>query len=145
MRSCYQSFRVGARLNINKWILRKFREDDDPELGTIDGQCLSTFSKAEICEIAREKGVDIEEILFISGIEDTRENICKIVHYGLKVIEEKRKSISNAGAGASTSSASASSPKASASGASVQVSNSKGKGIKRKHDETTVRHLADLF
>ncbi|CAC5415528.1 unnamed protein product [Mytilus coruscus] len=65
-------------------ILRKFREEDDPEMEEYEGKCLPTFSKLELINIAKSKGVKLEEILLLGGIEDSRENCCKLVHFALQ-------------------------------------------------------------
>jgi len=43
-------------------ILRKFREDDDPVLVDYNGKCLSTLSRTELLNIAKEKKMWIKKI-----------------------------------------------------------------------------------
>ncbi|CAC5378217.1 unnamed protein product [Mytilus coruscus] len=64
--------------------LRKFREENDPEIEELEGKCLPTFSKLELINIAKSKDVNLEEILLLGGIEDLRENCCKLVHFALQ-------------------------------------------------------------
>ena len=66
-------------------ILRKFREDDDPDpLLQYEGKCISTFSRSELFNVAKEKKVNLDDLILIGGIEDSRENLCKLVHYALQ-------------------------------------------------------------
>ena len=66
-------------------ILRKFREDDDPEpLEQYEGKYLSTLSRSELIKIAKEKKVNLDDLILIGGIEETRENMCKLVHWCLQ-------------------------------------------------------------
>ncbi|XP_052068822.1 uncharacterized protein LOC127734066 isoform X2 [Mytilus californianus] len=65
-------------------VLRKFREEEDPEMEEYEGKCLPTFSKLELFNIANSKGVKLEEIMLLGGIQDSRENICKLVHFALQ-------------------------------------------------------------
>ncbi|CAC5412041.1 unnamed protein product [Mytilus coruscus] len=65
-------------------VLRKFREEEDPEMEEYDGKCLPTLSKAELTSIAKSKGVKLDELLLLGGIPDSRENMCKLVHFALQ-------------------------------------------------------------
>ncbi|XP_063398770.1 uncharacterized protein LOC134683414 isoform X2 [Mytilus trossulus] len=65
-------------------VLRKFREEEDPEMEDYDGKCLPTLSKAELTSIAKSKGVKLEELLLLGGIPDSRENMCKLLHFALQ-------------------------------------------------------------
>jgi len=70
-------------------ILRKFREDDDPEpLEQYEGKCLSTLSRSELIKIAKEKKVNLDDLILIGGIEETRENMCKLVHYAMQLYKD---------------------------------------------------------
>ena len=51
------------------------READDPVLVDYNGKCLSTLSRPELLNIAKEKNVDLEDIILIGGIDGKRENI----------------------------------------------------------------------
>ena len=57
-------------------ILRKCREDDDPEpLEQYEGKCLITLSRSELIKIAKEKKVNLylDDLILIGGIKETRE------------------------------------------------------------------------
>ncbi|CAC5412049.1 CNBP [Mytilus coruscus] len=46
-------------------VLRKFREQEDPEMEEYDGKCFPTLSKAELTSIAKSKGVKLDELLLL--------------------------------------------------------------------------------
>ena len=57
-------------------VLGKYRASEDPELGNINGKCLSTLSKEEILD---------ELVCSLGGIEPEPEYLSKILHFCMEV------------------------------------------------------------
>lgn len=65
-------------------IIKRFRSDKDPRLSEFEGKCLSTFSREDLLEVVNRIKLPIDDVLVLLDVEDTRENILKIVSFALE-------------------------------------------------------------
>ena len=68
-------------------ILRKFRKNDDPELGSINGENISTLKKEELVRECKKFGVDPLTLCELGVIDSRQENLCVVLHYTQTVKE----------------------------------------------------------
>ncbi len=68
-------------------ILSLFRDRDnqDPDLGSVDGKHLSTLSKIELMAEFEKRGLNADELCRIGGIEPQQENLCRLLHFQMEV------------------------------------------------------------
>ncbi|MES9884565.1 MAG: hypothetical protein ABW185_27285 [Sedimenticola sp.] len=80
-------------------VLREYREDECPSLGkTKSGVSLSTLSKDELLHEGEGIGMDVLEICRLGSIDPSREEIAKLVHFGIQlgpeVVVAKKRTLS---------------------------------------------------
>ena len=56
-------------------ILRKYRENEDPELGSVDEKNIATLSKEEIIKATKKRGVDPMVLCELGAIDPQQENL----------------------------------------------------------------------
>ena len=66
-------------------ILRKYRENEDPELGSVDGKKIETLTKEELIKATKKRGVDPMVLCELGAIDPRQENLCVILHYAEEV------------------------------------------------------------
>ena len=71
--------------NTEMEILKKFRENEDPTLGQIDGKSIETLHKEELIKEAKKRGVDPINLCNLGAIDPRQENLCVILHYAEEV------------------------------------------------------------
>ena len=54
-------------------ILKRFRENDDPTLGLVDGKQLETLSKEELISAGKKRGVDLQMLCHVGAIDRRQE------------------------------------------------------------------------
>ncbi|XP_071148243.1 uncharacterized protein [Mytilus edulis] len=65
-------------------IIKRYRSDIDPKLQQFDGKCLSTFSREDLLQVATKLKIQLNDILVLLDVDDTRENLCKVVSFALE-------------------------------------------------------------
>ncbi|CAG2195788.1 unnamed protein product [Mytilus edulis] len=65
-------------------IIKRYRSDIDPKLQQFDGKCLSTFSREDLLQVATKIKIQLNDILVLLDVDDTRENLCKVVSFALE-------------------------------------------------------------
>ncbi|CAC5395697.1 unnamed protein product [Mytilus coruscus] len=58
--------------------------NNDPKLQQFDGKSLSTFSKEDLMQVATKTKLQLNDILVFLDIDDSRENLCKVVSLALE-------------------------------------------------------------
>ncbi|CAC5361180.1 unnamed protein product [Mytilus coruscus] len=71
-------------------IIKRYRSDKDPKLQEFDGKCLSTFSREDLLQVATNIKLHLNDILVLLDIDDSRENLCRVVSFALEQKEELR-------------------------------------------------------
>ena len=99
-------------------ILKKFRENEDPTLGQIDGKSIETFNKEELIKEAKKRGVDPLNLCNLGAIDPRQENLCVILHYAEEV---KNKAVPS-GSAEPAENTSAEPPRKKAKAATTEVS-----------------------
>ncbi|CAC5370045.1 unnamed protein product [Mytilus coruscus] len=71
-------------------IIKRYRSDKDPKLQEFDGKCLSTFSREDLLQVATNIKLHLNDILVLLDIDDSRENLCRVVSFALEQKDELR-------------------------------------------------------
>ena len=67
--------------------LKKFRDNEDPELRKISGKNIETLGKEEILKELEKCGVNGVELCALGAIDPRQENLAVLLHYALDVKE----------------------------------------------------------
>ena len=81
-------------------ILKRFRENDDPTFGLVDGKKLETFSTEDLISAGKKRGVDLQMLCQVGAIDPRQENLCVLLFYA----DEIKKSAKPSGSEESTGS-----------------------------------------
>ena len=65
-------------------ILTRYRTEADPKLMKYDEKCISTFSKDDLLQVSKNIGFKVDDVLVLGDIDDTRENLCKLLSFALE-------------------------------------------------------------
>ena len=49
-----------------------------------DEKCLSTFSKDDLVQVCKNIDFKVDDVLVLGDIEDSRENVCRLVSFALE-------------------------------------------------------------
>lgn len=66
-------------------ILKKFRENDDPELLKVSGKSIETLSKDEIIVELEKLGINGVELCSLGAIDPRQENLAVLLHYAVEI------------------------------------------------------------
>ncbi|CAC5391413.1 unnamed protein product [Mytilus coruscus] len=69
-------------------IIKRYRSDKDPKLQEFDGKCLSTFSREDLLQVVTNIKLHLNDILVLLDIDDSRENLCKVLSFALEQKDE---------------------------------------------------------
>lgn len=62
-------------------ILKKFRDEEDPDMGSLDGKSYETLSKSECLDELKKYGIDSLELCRLGNINPLPESLCKLAYF----------------------------------------------------------------
>ena len=65
-------------------ILKRFREDENPALGEIEGKRIETLSREELIKLCKKQGIDPVKLCHLGAIDPRQENLCVILSYAME-------------------------------------------------------------
>ena len=65
-------------------IIKRYRSEKDPDLQSYEGKLISACSRDDLEVIAKKIDLLLDDILVMLNKEDSRENIVKLVSFGLE-------------------------------------------------------------
>jgi len=65
-------------------IIKRYRSEKDPDLQSYEGKSISTCSREDLEVITKKIDLPLDDILVMLNEEDSRENIVKLVSFGLE-------------------------------------------------------------
>ena len=68
-------------------ILELYRDNDDPDLGELDGKSLQTLSRDENLQCLKERGIDGLRLCRLGLIDPRPEFLCRLLHYAIELEE----------------------------------------------------------
>ena len=65
-------------------IIKQYRSEKDPDLQSYEGKSISACSRDDLEVIAKKIDLPLDDILAMLNEDDSRENIVKLVSFGLE-------------------------------------------------------------
>ena len=68
-------------------ILKRYRDEEDPDMGSVGDKAYETLSKAECLEMLKDHGIDGLELCRMGNINPLPEFLCKLTFFaGLEAV-----------------------------------------------------------